>query len=110
LFDSVVARLDEINLAKDFGGFATETIAPVELGEQVSPQPILAVSVGAFLGLCLGLLTAVVADHTSPSTRGISWDTDRPSTPASSRVLHWTPSFQRNDFAEASKGEPSCQQ
>lgn len=54
LYDAVVDRLREINLAKDYGGFINEIIAEPELGEQVSPKLPLCLAVGVFFGLVLG--------------------------------------------------------
>jgi capsular exopolysaccharide synthesis family protein len=59
LYDAVLDRLREINLLKDYGGFLTKTISPVELGELVWPSlPMLGV-LGLALGGLLGSATAV---------------------------------------------------
>lgn len=34
LYDTVLARLREINLTKDYGGFVTETVAPIEVRQR----------------------------------------------------------------------------
>ncbi len=67
LYDTVVERLDEVNLAKDYAGFNTTVISPVELGQQTSPMPMLCLSLGALLGLCLGTALAVTFDLTQPT-------------------------------------------
>ncbi len=63
LFDAVVARLSEINLIKDYGGFLTEVISPVEEATQPSsPVLIIALGMGGIFGLFLGASLAYVAD------------------------------------------------
>ena len=54
LYDAVVDRLRDINLAKDYGGFITEMIAAAELGEKVSPKLLICLALGTFAGLVLG--------------------------------------------------------
>lgn len=54
LYDAVVDRLREINLVKDYGGYITEVISPVELGEHCWPKIPLLLVLGAFGGMVLG--------------------------------------------------------
>lgn len=54
LYDTVLERLREINLVKDYGGFVTEVIAPVETGIHVAPKISLSILGGLFVGLMLG--------------------------------------------------------
>ena len=81
LYDAVVERLDEVNLTKDYAGFVTSVISPVELGEQVSPRPLLCLSLGALLGLCLGSALAIIFDFTQRtffSPADINWTLQLP--------------------------------
>jgi hypothetical protein len=61
---AAIERVNNVRLAKDYGGFVTEVIAPVEVGKQVSPQPVLFLAVGTLLGTCLGATMGVVRDQT----------------------------------------------
>ncbi len=110
LFDSVVARLDEINLARDYGGFATDTIAPVKHGEKVSPLPLLALPVGLFVGLALGLFAAVLADLASLPAFAAECDFGRSAVQTSTRKWNWTPHPECDDVLAATQGESSCPQ
>jgi succinoglycan biosynthesis transport protein ExoP len=69
-YDAVVKQLKDVNLAKDYGGFVTEVIAPVEIGEKVSPRPVLLLSLGALLGLGVAAGVALVIDHADHTFRG----------------------------------------
>jgi len=62
LYDTVVERLGEINLAGDYGGFINEVIAPAEIGEEVWPKLPLCLALGAFMGLLLGSSSAVISE------------------------------------------------
>ena len=62
LLDAVLERLREINLVKDYGGFVTEVIAPIEIGERVSPKLLIAVLAGTFVGLVFGGAMAGAAE------------------------------------------------
>ena len=110
LFDSVVGRLDEINLARDYGGFATDTIARVKPGEKVSPLLFFALPVGLFVGLCLGLLAAVLADLASVPTFATECVPTPSRVVASSQTWHWTPYPRREEAIAATQGESSCPQ
>ena len=66
LYDAAIARLREINLVKDYAGFVTEVIAPVELGELVHPKLLICLAVGGFLGLVVGVGSAGAAEIRDP--------------------------------------------
>jgi capsular exopolysaccharide synthesis family protein len=69
LFDAVVDRLREINLAKDYGGFINEIIAQPELGVKVTPHLLICLAVGTFFGLVLGSSGAALAEVRDRSFR-----------------------------------------
>lgn len=54
LFNSVVARLDEINLVRDYSGYRSEMLAFPELGKRVAPSLLKTLLATGFLGLLLG--------------------------------------------------------
>ena len=61
LHDAVVERLREINLIKDYGGYITEVISPVEQAQDpVSPVLIKTLALGGVLGLFCGTGLAYV--------------------------------------------------
>ncbi|MEX0819480.1 MAG: polysaccharide biosynthesis tyrosine autokinase [Pirellulaceae bacterium] len=62
LYDTVVERLSEMNLAGEYGGFINEIIAPAQPGKMVWPRLTLCLALGMFLGLMLGGGTAVLAE------------------------------------------------
>jgi capsular exopolysaccharide synthesis family protein len=68
LYNAVIERLREINLIKDYGGYITEVISPVEQPRRaVSPNLVLTLGMGCFLGLFFGMSLAYVmhlADRT----------------------------------------------
>ena len=71
LYDTVFERLREINLLKDYGGFITNVISPVQLGEKAWPSiPILAV-LGCLLGGFLGSALALTIDLADRSYRNL---------------------------------------
>ncbi len=63
LFDAVVARLKEVDLARSYGGFTTEVMAPILIGEHVSPSPSLVIPFAFLVGLGAGIGSAVVRDQ-----------------------------------------------
>lgn len=69
LYNAVVDRLREINLAKDYGGIINEVIAPAELGEEVWPSLPICLALGTMLGLALGSGGATVAEMRDRSFR-----------------------------------------
>lgn len=69
LYDAVVDRLREINLAKDYGGFINEIIAPPELGEKVSPTLLICFALGSLFGLVCGGSGAAMAEFRDRSFR-----------------------------------------
>ncbi len=63
LFDAIVDRLNEISLIKDFGGYITEVITPVEVpAKAVSPILWLVLGLGGAMGLLFGGALAYVVD------------------------------------------------
>ena len=72
LHEAVVDRLREINLLKDYGGYVTETISPVELGEKSWPQIPLLLVLGCLGGLMVGSGFAVIAEFTAGISSAMS--------------------------------------
>ena len=70
LYDGVIDRLRQINLIKDFAGFITEVVAPVQVGEPVSKWVALVLAVGSVLGLGSGLVLAWGADRRDRTLHG----------------------------------------
>jgi polysaccharide biosynthesis transport protein len=69
LYQTVLDRLREINLVKDYSGVVTDVIAPVKLGEKAWPKPLLLLLAGAFVGLVLGSGAAIGAEQLDRSLR-----------------------------------------
>lgn len=69
LYDAVVDRLREINLAKDYGGFINEVIQAPELGEQVAPNLLVVGFLGTLGGLMLSVGMVSVAEFRDRSFR-----------------------------------------
>lgn len=63
LYDAVVDRLREINIAKDYGGYISEVIVEPELGERVWPDLPICLILGAVVGLGFGLAWAGWRDY-----------------------------------------------
>ncbi|MBN1853479.1 MAG: polysaccharide biosynthesis tyrosine autokinase [Pirellulales bacterium] len=63
LYAAVLERLREINLVKDYGGYITEVITPVEIPDRaVSPKLLLTLALGGVLGTFLGCGLAYIVD------------------------------------------------
>jgi capsular exopolysaccharide synthesis family protein len=69
LFESIVNRLQEVNLVKDFGGYEAKPIAPPGLGRKVSPNPYQVFPLAALAGLLAGLCLAYLAELSDKSFR-----------------------------------------
>jgi len=61
LFDVVVARLQEINLLKEFGGYVVQTISPPGSGGKVAPRAVPIFFMAVFFGLAGGVGLAWLA-------------------------------------------------
>lgn len=61
MYDAIVGRLQEMNLAREYGGFINETIVEPEAGELVWPLLSVCLPVGILLGLLLGIGGAAVS-------------------------------------------------
>jgi capsular exopolysaccharide synthesis family protein len=107
LLDAVLERLREINLVKDYAGFITEVIAPVEAGEKVSPKLWLAIIGGTMLGLMFGGLAAGAVElqdrslHTLQSLRAIV------KLPVLATIPRLAEQLDEKDLAAAEDGERS---
>lgn len=61
MYDAIVGRLQEMNLAREYGGFINETIVEPEVGELVWPRLSICLPVGILLGALLGISGAAVS-------------------------------------------------
>lgn len=62
LYEAVVDRLREVNLAKDYGGYITELISAPNSGVKCWPKIPFLVALGSLLGVLGGAALAVVAE------------------------------------------------
>jgi capsular exopolysaccharide synthesis family protein len=69
LYDAVVERLGEINLAKDYGGYVNEVIVEPEVGSMVWPRLSICMMLGIVLGSMVGLAGAAWAEYRDVSFR-----------------------------------------
>jgi capsular exopolysaccharide synthesis family protein len=69
LFDSVVKRLEEINLVKDYGGYKTQLISPPGYGWQVEPSFSRIMTMAGLLGAFAGLALAYALELADKSFR-----------------------------------------
>jgi len=69
LYDTVVDRLREINLAGDYGGFINEVVASAEVGELVWPDLPICIALGAIGGIAIGALAVFAAELRDQSFR-----------------------------------------
>lgn len=72
LYDAVIDRLREINLAKDYGGFITEVIRPVEVGRKVWPKKALLAVLGLLGGVVLGSVLSVLRQFSDKAFHSVS--------------------------------------
>ena len=69
LYEAVVARLGEINLLKDYGGYITEVISPVEIGRKAWPKIPMVLALGTMLGMFCGVGAGLIAEIVDQSFR-----------------------------------------
>lgn len=69
LYTAIADRLKEINLVKDYGGFVTDVLAPVQPGPPQKVSLPLAVLAGTLLGLLMGAGAALIVDARDQSFR-----------------------------------------
>ena len=70
LFTSVLGRLEEMNLVKDYGGISTQLISAPGLGEQVYPLLLIVLAISGTLGLTAGFGLAYLAELADKRFRG----------------------------------------
>jgi capsular exopolysaccharide synthesis family protein len=71
LYDSIIKRLQEIDLVKDHGGYDAKTIAPPQSGSKVEPNAMPIFGMCLFLGLVLGWGLAWLAEVSDKSFRNV---------------------------------------
>ena len=76
LHDAIVARLQNINLAKEYGGVINDVITPPELGKVVWPKLPTCLALGTLLGLCMGGGLTLVSELQNRSFRSADEVTD----------------------------------
>jgi capsular exopolysaccharide synthesis family protein len=69
LYDGIVKRLQDVDLAKDVGGYDAQVIAPPGLGKKVAPSGLVILPLAAFAGLLLGCGLVSLAEVTDKSFR-----------------------------------------
>lgn len=69
LFDSVLAKFNQISLVRNHGGFDTKTIWPADDIWQVEPKMFKCLSIGGFAGFMVGLAIACLVDLADKSYR-----------------------------------------
>lgn len=62
LYDTVIDRLSEVSLIRDYGGLITEVIEPISAGRDHWPKIPVVLVLGAFMGMFLGLTSALGAE------------------------------------------------
>src|SRR5207245_5092781 len=65
LHDSIIQRLQELNLIRDFGGYDARVISPASSGRKIRPMSSSVFPVAAFLGVLGGFALACLADRSS---------------------------------------------
>ena len=70
IFETVLKRLEEINLLQAKGSMKTQTIAAPGLGFQVEPRVPAILAVAGVLGLFIGFGLAWLAEHSDKSFKG----------------------------------------
>ncbi len=67
LYDAVVDRLRDLNMATSYGGQINEVIAPAKIGKNVWPSLFVCLSLGTVAGLLLGGGVAMAQEHRDQS-------------------------------------------
>jgi capsular exopolysaccharide synthesis family protein len=103
LFETVIKRLQEINILKDFGGYSAETIAAPSRARKVAPRAMLILSAAGLLGLLCGMALAYGAELSEMSFHSPEEIRRRLGLP----VVGHIPFFQpRGDEVSGADGEP----
>ena len=71
LFNAVVDRLRDINIAKDYGGFINEVLAEPELGLKIAPRLVISLAMGMFFSIVLCVVSVGVAEFRDRRFRSI---------------------------------------
>ncbi len=58
LYETLVKRLNEVSLVRNVGGYQIELLEPPSIGKRVAPSMVLALSIGAAIGIGLGFCLA----------------------------------------------------
>jgi len=69
LYDSIIKRLGEFNIVRDFGGYDARTISPPDSGVKVEPKPLAIFTMAACFGIGCGFGLAYVVDISDRSFR-----------------------------------------
>lgn len=71
LLDTIVKRLEDVNLVKNVGGYDAKTIAPPIPGKKIHPNGLIIFPVALFLGAILGCWLAYFAEINDKSFRDV---------------------------------------
>jgi capsular exopolysaccharide synthesis family protein len=69
LYETIVKRLQDVNLARDYGGYDARTISPAGDGFRVEPNAAAIFTAAMLLGSLGGFVLAYLADRTDKSFR-----------------------------------------
>jgi uncharacterized protein involved in exopolysaccharide biosynthesis len=62
LYEALVKRLNDVSLIRNVGGYQIELLEAPSVGKRVAPSMVIALAIGAVVGLFLGLVMACRAD------------------------------------------------
>jgi capsular exopolysaccharide synthesis family protein len=69
LYNSIISRLQEVNIVRDFGGYSSRIIAPAGTGTRIEPKAFPIFTAAALLGILGGFGLAYLAEKSDKSFR-----------------------------------------
>ena len=103
LYDSIIKRLQEVDLIKDVGGYDARNIAPPAIGKKVAPSALMIFPAALLLGGLGGFALAYLAEVTDKTFRNVDEVRQRLGLPVVGQIPYLPEARKAGKETEANK-------